>query len=53
MDPLLVEAREIASNYYDNGALADLIQEGKQDNGPAVKAAYKALRRGIEIGKGG
>lgn len=56
IDPLLIEAREIAGKFYiDCGGghepnhSADIIRKGEGDNTIAVQCALAAIRRGIEI----
>lgn len=51
VDPLLVEARQIAAPDYGTGS--EKIIRGERDNCSGVKIALQALRRGIEIAKGG
>lgn len=56
VDPLLVEARKIIAKHFERDGLSSAARDaraGKSDHVAAVKAAYEALRRGIEIGKGG
>lgn len=53
VDPLLIEAREIASDTcisVGNPTGSGLCRQGEWDNEPLVKTALVALRRGIEIG---
>ena len=51
VDPLLVEAREIAASYYDERefGLARNMRKGFCDDQPSVVSALAALRRGIEL----
>lgn len=57
VDPLLIEARQIASHARRkvNGScdfgVADQILQGQWDDHQLVNAALTALRRGIELGK--
>jgi len=56
VDPLLIEAREIAAKYYDGVCrynTAEACRNGKWDGAPSVQLALAALRRGIELGKAG
>jgi hypothetical protein len=55
VDPLLVEAREIASTAAQVGNastsfFADTFRKGKSDDHNYTQIALAALRRGIEIG---
>lgn len=55
-DPLLIEARELAVNYYDAGgnhSAADKCRSGEWDHTAAVQWRIEGLRRGIELGKAG
>jgi hypothetical protein len=51
VDPLLVEAREIAARYYDERefGLARNMRKGLCDDQPSVVSALAALRRGMEL----
>jgi hypothetical protein len=53
VDPLLIEAREIASNSrIGAGKLGSMIiREGGGDDAEDVQLAYAALRRGMELAK--
>lgn len=53
-DPLMEEAREIAAKWHDaiGSEMTFLIREGSRDSNYVVQAAFAALKRGIEIGKG-
>jgi hypothetical protein len=60
VDPLLIEAREIASQVRRgvatdsqsmNGTVSANIRDGKFDDHQLVKSAYRALRRGMELGR--
>lgn len=56
VDPLLIEAREIAAKHYDGVCrynTAEACRNGKWDGAPSVQLALAALRRGIELGKAG
>jgi hypothetical protein len=54
VDPLLLEAREILAQYYDRQKMLGVAQgyrEGLNDKGLVDSHCYRALKRGIEIGK--
>lgn len=53
VDPLLIEAREIAAETWRNAGsirYADNIEAGRRDGANDVVIALAALRRGVEIG---
>ncbi len=58
VDPLLLRAREIWASEYErhrtNGDtyLSSQIRDGKEDSAFAMKMLLRALREGIELGKG-
>lgn len=49
VDPLLVEAREIAAGF--NGLIGDKVRSGQMDKSDHVCIAVKAIRRGMELGR--
>lgn len=49
VDPLLIEARDICAHESDVDLCALKYRNGDWDYTVTVKAAYSALRRGIEI----
>lgn len=55
VEPLVLEAREIAAQYFEEqgaDSVAEEHREGLYDkNDEAQELALRALRRGIEIGK--
>jgi hypothetical protein len=56
VDPLLIEAREIAAKFFEeNGTpiASGNCRAGKMDSMPLVRLTAEALRRGIELGKAG
>lgn len=58
VDPLLIEAREICAKVQEERGSplhAQQLRDGDFDvhQGPMMLAAMAALRRGIELGKGG
>ncbi len=56
VDPLLEDAREICAVEMEcclSPRTAGQIRAGDHDNGAMMKAALAALRRGVEIGRGG
>lgn len=53
VDPLLLEAREIAAEEGWTPAYRENILSGYLDDSPCVKFTLKGLRRGIELGKAG
>lgn len=56
VDPLLVEAREIVAKYWKargNQGFADKVGAGECDSHSDVASSFAALRRGIELAKGG
>lgn len=50
-DPLLTEARRMATPYIGFGTTIRAVMEGEFDDGPLVRAILAALRRGIELAK--
>ena len=58
VDPLLVEARNICASRWDDKFLpiakdiAEDFRLGRHDDDEGVEMVLRALRRGIEIGKG-
>lgn len=56
VDPLLIEARELAAKHYEQVGsyiLADATRSGERDSLGLIKVIAEALRRGIELGKAG
>ena len=56
VDPLLIEAREMAAKYYERARMPDtagLCRNGERDDWLHVELALEGLRRGIELGKAG
>ena len=54
VDPLLVEARKQAADYYMDDhepECAAACLEGRRDDYPLVQVALVALRRGMELGR--
>lgn len=54
VDPLLIEAREIVANHYDErGYLGSgkLVRDGLGDDMPDMQCTLAGIKRGIEIGK--
>jgi hypothetical protein len=56
VDPLLIEAREIAAKFYIEAGggfkpnhSADVIRRGEGDQTIAFQCAFAALKRGIEL----
>lgn len=56
VDPLLLEAREIAAEVYERQSLPEFagrLRDGFNDDDEATLSALAGLRRGIEIGREG
>jgi hypothetical protein len=51
VDPLLVEAREIAIEFYkdSNPALISSIRDGSEDQWLAIRMTHEGLKRGKEL----
>lgn len=52
VDPLLIEAREIAASYYEDNGFTNYvrqIREGYEDHGVGVRIALTAIRRNLEL----